>query len=89
MTLNGGFTGVKFNDIALVPDYDCPFTEVYFIDPTSLSVEDLAPMSFLNEDGAILDRSATTPTWNATLRYYSNLCTSAPNKNSSLRDVIQ
>ena len=89
MTLGGGFTGVKFNDIALIADYDCPFDEVYFIDPSTISVEDLAPMSFLNEDGSILDRSATTPTWNATLRYYSNLCISAPNKNAALRDVVQ
>jgi len=89
MTLNGGFTGVKFNDIALVADYDCPFDEVYFIDPSVLSVEDLAPMTFLNEDGAILDRSATTPTWNATLRYYANLAISAPNKCASLRDVVK
>jgi len=88
MTLGGGFTGVKFNDIGLVADYDCPFDEVYFIDPTTISVEDLAPMSFLNEDGNILDRTSTTPTWNATLRYYSNLCISAPNKNASLRDVV-
>ena len=88
MTLGGGFTGVKFNDIALVADYDCPFDEVYFIDPSTISIEDLAPMSFLNEDGSILDRSSTTPTRNATLRYYANLCTSAPNKNASLRDVI-
>lgn len=89
MTLNGGFTGVAFNDIALVADYDCPYDEVYFIDPSVISSEDLAPMSFLNEDGAILDRSSTTPAWNATLRYYNNLCISAPNKCSSLRDVIQ
>lgn len=88
MTLGGGFTGVKFNDIALVADYDCPFDEVYFIDPSVISIEDLAPMSFLNEDGSILDRSATTPTWNATLRYYANLAISAPNKCASLRDVV-
>ena len=25
MTIGGGFTGVKFNDIALVADYDCPY----------------------------------------------------------------
>lgn len=88
MTLNGGFTGVKFNDIALVADYDAPYDEMYFVDPSVLSVEDLAPMSFLNEDGSILDRSATTPTWNATLRYYANLAISAPNKCAALRDVI-
>ncbi len=89
MKLKGGFTGIAFNDIPVIPDYDCPFDELYFIDPSTLSVEDLAPISFLNEDGAILDRSSTTPAWNATLRYYANLATSAPNKNAALRDVVQ
>lgn len=89
MTLNGGFTGVNFNGIALVADYDCPSTEMYFIDPKVISVEELAPMSFLNEDGAILSRSATTPAFNATLRYYANLASSAPNKCAVLRNIVQ
>lgn len=89
MTLNGGFTGLAFNEIPIVPDYDCPYDELYFIDPSTLSVEDLAPMSFLNEDGSILDRSSTTPAWNATLRYYANLVNSACNKSSALRDIVK
>jgi hypothetical protein len=88
MTLDGGFTGVNFNEIALVADYDAPYDEMYFVDPSVISIEDLAPMSFMNEDGSILDRSATTPTWNATLRYYANLAIKAPNKCAALRDVI-
>lgn len=86
--LKGGFIGLVFNGIPIIPDYDCPYDELYFIDPSSLSVEDLAPMSFLNEDGSILDRSSTSPLWNATLKYYANLATNACNKNAALRDVI-
>lgn len=89
MKLAGGFSGLEFNGLPIVPDYDAPYDELYFIDPSVLSVEDLAPMSFLNEDGSILDRSSTTPAWNATLRYYSNLAIKAPNKCSTLRDVIK
>jgi len=89
MSLKGGFTGVMFNDLLIVADYDCPYDEMYFIDPSSISAEDLAPISFLNEDGSILDRSSTTPAWNATLRYYANLAINAPNKNSALRDIIK
>lgn len=87
MQLNGGFTGLMFNTLLIVPDYDCPFDELYFIDKKTLSVEDLGEISFLNEDGNILDRSATTPAWNATLRYYGNLAISAPNKNSVVRKI--
>lgn len=89
MKLNGGFTGVDFNGILVHADYDAPYDEMYFVDPSTLSVEDLAPISFLNEDGSILDRSSTTPAWNATLRYYSNLAINAPNKNSVIRDITK
>lgn len=89
MKLKGGFTGVDFNGVPMVADYDAPYDEAYFIDPSTLSVEEIAPISFLNDDGNILDRSATIPAWNATLRYYANLCNSAPNKSTSLRDVIK
>jgi len=88
MELKGGFTGVKFNDMTLVADYDCPYTEMYFIDTTTLSVEELSPMSFLQEDGAILSRSATTPAYTATLRYYANLASSACNKNAAARNLV-
>lgn len=88
MELKGGFKGVSFNGLPMIADYDAPYDEVYFIDPTTLSVEELAPMSFMDEDGSMLARSATTPAFQGTLRYYSNLAISAPNKNSALRDVI-
>lgn len=89
MQLKGGFKGVDFNGIPMVADYDAPYDEAYFIDPSTLSVEELGPISFLDEDGAILDRSATTPAWNATLRYYANLAISAPNKNAAIRDIVK
>ena len=89
MVLKGGFTGLSFNDIPIVADYDCPYDEMYFIDPSTLSVEDLSPISFLNEDGSILDRSATQPLWQATLRYYANIANKACNKSAALRDVIK
>ena len=89
MKLKGGFTGVDFNGIPMVADYDAPYDEAYFVDPSTLSIEDLAPISFLKEDGNVLHRSATTPAWNATLRYYANLCIKAPNKNAALRDIVK
>jgi len=85
--LKGGFVGLVFNNIPIIADYDCPYDEMYFIDPSTLTVEDLAQMSFLNEDGAILDRSSTSPLWNATLKYYANLAITASNRNAALRDV--
>ena len=88
MTLNGGFTGVNYNGLALVKDFDCPYTEMNFIDPSSLSIEEMTPVSFIDEDGAILSRSATTPSYQATLRYYVNLANSAPNKSSVARQLV-
>lgn len=88
MELKGGFTGVKYNDLALVPDYDAPYKDMFFIDKETLSVEELTPMSFMDSDGNILSRSATTPAFSATLRYYSNLATSAPNRNAVARNLV-
>ena len=88
MTLNGGFSGVSFNGITFTADYDCPVAEMYFIDPSTLSVEELSPMSFLQEDGAILSRSLTTPAYQATLKYYANLANSAPNKSAAARNLV-
>jgi len=88
MTLNGGFTGVSYNNIAFLKDFDCPYTEMYFIDKSTLSVEEMKPMSFIDEDGAILSRSNTTPSYQATLRYYMNLANSAPNKSACARNLV-
>jgi hypothetical protein len=72
----------------MVADFDAPYDELYFIDPTSLSMEELYPMGWLEEDGSVLFRSSSTASWEATLAYYANLAVFAPNKNSSLRDII-
>ena len=89
MKLEGGFTGVAFSDVPIVDDYDAPYDELYWIDPSTLSVEQMAPVGFLKEDGNILSRHATQPAWKAVLRYYAQLANTAPNKSSALRDVIQ
>lgn len=88
MTLNGGFTGVGFNGITLTADYDCPVNEMYFVDPSTISIEELSPMSFLQDDGNILSRSLTTPAYQATLRYYANLANRAPNKSAVARNLV-
>lgn len=88
MNIKGGFTGVQFNDLTIVPDFDCPFDEMYFIDTNALSIEELTPVSFMDKDGSILDRSATTPAYNATLRYYANLAINKPRSCAALRDVV-
>jgi hypothetical protein len=87
--LKGGFRGVEFNGMAMVADRDCPYDEIYFIDPSTISREELFPIGFLEEDGKILDRASTTAAWTATLAYYANLACFQPNRNAALRDVIK
>lgn len=88
MKLNGGFKAIEFNGIPMVADYDAPYDDVFFIDKSVLSMEDLGPMGFIDADGGALARSSSIAAFSATLRYYSNLATSAPNKCSILGDVI-
>ena len=42
MQLKGGFKGVDFNGVPMVADYDAPYDEAYFIDSSTLSVEEVA-----------------------------------------------
>ena len=88
MDLKGGFKGLVFNDLTILPDFDHPYDEMNFIDSTALSIEELTPVSFMDGDGSILSRSATQPAYEATLRYYANLAVNKPRACASLRDVI-
>lgn len=88
MDLYGGFTGIKFNDTVIMPDFDCPYDEMYFIDSNALSIEELTPVSFMDKDGSILSRSSTTPAYQGTLRYYANLAVNKPRALGKLADVV-
>lgn len=87
MELKGGFTAISFKNSKIVQDWDCPINTVFAIDPTAISVEEMAPVSWMDRDGAILSRNTDTASYNATLRHYLNLGALNPRKTGRLDDI--
>ena len=75
--LTGGFTGLDFaaggGDVTVVVDYDVPDTEVYFIDPTSISLGQLKPTHFIDQGSGNVLRRMDYDGWQAVLAWYGNM----------------
>lgn len=86
--LKGGFTFLNYNDTPLVPDTDCTPHTAYFVDNDTLELYEMGEgVSFMDEDGSILSRTADRDAYEATVYYYANLGVNAPFKNSVLSYV--
>lgn len=71
--LQGGFKSLEFNGVALTPDKDCVPFNMFFVDKSTLELYEMAPISWMQDDGAILNRVADLDAYEATLFYYANL----------------
>jgi hypothetical protein len=79
LTLDGGFKAVDHNGVPLVPDNQCRRGTVYAIVPDALRIFQTSDFEWMEEDGAILSRSATTDAYTATLFHYGDLaCVNRP-----------
>lgn len=88
LELKGGFTGVLFRNSVIYDDFDAPLNTVFAIDVNSISIEELTPVSWMQEDGNVLFRGGDgTASYRATLRYYANLCALDPRKSARLDDI--
>src|SRR3990172_1172039 len=56
--LSGGWKGLDFmgGNASVVLDYDCPDGKVFFIDPDSLTLAQLTPISFIDRGDGLLRR---------------------------------
>ena len=73
--LSGGWKGLDFmgGNASVVLDYDCPDGKVFFIDPDSLTLAQLTPISFIDRGDGLL-RRVNYAAWQGVLRWYGNLC---------------
>uniref|UniRef100_A0A7V3JAF7 Phage major capsid protein n=1 Tax=candidate division CPR3 bacterium TaxID=2268181 RepID=A0A7V3JAF7_UNCC3 len=85
--LTGGWYGVDFaagaGKVAVVLDYDCPDQEVYIIDPDSLTLAQLTPLTWLDRGDGIL-RKVDYATWQGVLRWYGNLAVKCVKANAKM-----
>ena len=87
MKLDGGFTGVEFNGIPLVPDPQCDRSKVWYVVPESMRVFRTADFDWMDKDGATLARVAGEDAYEAILFHYGNLGCVARNANAALEDL--
>lgn len=73
--LSGGWKGLEFmgGNASVVLDYDTPDGKVFFIDPDSLTIAQLTPISFIDRGEGVL-RRVDYAAWQGVLRWYGNLC---------------
>jgi len=85
--LTGGWYGVDFaagaGKVAVVLDYDCPDQEVHIIDPDSLTLAQLTPLTWLDRGDGIL-RRVDYATWQGVLRWYGNLVVKCVKANAKM-----
>lgn len=83
--LDGGFESVAYNGIPVVADVQCRRNALYAIAPSSLSIAQMAPLEWIEEDGAILFRvpgnGTTYDKYGATARVYQEILCHARNQN--------
>lgn len=89
--LRGGFKVLSYagggDDTVIYFDKDADYNRFYFLDTSSLKIYRQSDFYWMDEDGAILSRVSNTDAFEATLKYYAELGTDAPNKNSRLDDI--
>ncbi len=83
--LSAGWTGLEFmgGQGAVVLDTDCPDGKVFFIDPTSISIAQLTPISWVDRGDGLL-RRVDYAAWQGVLRWYGNLIGLNPRANAKL-----
>lgn len=72
--LSGGWSGLEFMGGAgvVLLDTDCPDGEVLFIDPSTITIAQLTPISWVDRGDGIL-RRVDYAAWQGVLRWYGNL----------------
>lgn len=66
----GGFSGPEFHGVGLVPDTECPRGELFFLNLPYIALYQQAGLQFMDDDGAILSRSAGYAAYEATLYWF-------------------
>ena len=87
LDLDGGFSGLEYNGIAVIPDQDALANTMLFVDWNHLFLFQMSDFDWMDQDGAVLSRVASSDSYEAVLYWYANLGTDRPRAHSFLRDV--
>lgn len=89
MDLDGGFKGIEFNGLPLVPDPQCRKNRIYYIVPDSLRIFRTSDFDWMDKDGAVLSRVSGFDQYEAVLFHYGDLACLARNANGLLDDITE
>jgi len=72
--LSGGWKGLDFmgGDASVVLDYDTPDGKVVFVDPSTITIGEMTPISWIDRGDGVL-RRVDYASWQGVLRWYGNL----------------
>lgn len=87
LKLDGGFTGLDFCGIPVIPDPDCRKNVMYFIVPETMSIFEDNPLDFMEKDGSVLHRRENQDSYFFTMFFYGQLGVVARNANGLLADL--
>lgn len=87
MQLDGGFTGLEYNGIPVVADPMMPTNTMFFVDTSHLQLMQMSDWNWMDRDGAVLSRVASTDAYEAVLYWYADLVTDKPKAHTFLRDI--
>lgn len=89
MDLDGGFKGVDFNGIPLVPDPQCRKNRIYYVVPDSMRIFRTSDFDWMDKDGAVLSRVSGYDQYEAVLFHYGDLACLSRNANGLLDDISE
>lgn len=89
MEMDGGFRTLEFNMIPLVPDKDCTYGWMYFIDTETFSIYRMSDYFWIDHDGSILSRIPNKDSYQATLALYAELGCTSPNRSAVITNLLE
>lgn len=99
----GGFSALAFTtdtgDIPVVPDYDCPVSQMFFVNEGEMKFYHAGDWAWLDEDGSMWQRVLGAPAgggvvgtydaWTATIARYFQLGTHRRNTHGVMRNITE
>lgn len=89
MQLKGGYEALTYNGMPFTVDAYCQEGTMYGLDMTTWKLYHIMDWDWLQEDGAVLNRVADRPVWEATLARYLDLGCSLPRGNFKMTGITE
>ena len=87
VTLDGGFTGLGFSDVPIIPDKDAPANELAFVTENDLLIAEPQEATFEDMDGSTIFRVADKHQFESLLYIYTQIAAKRRNSHVRITDI--